>query len=91
MKKLTGIKKNRTKGRAILNLLLLIFFTLLFSSGIAMFIFSRQTEGGIQVDELLDKIGGAHTFFAFVVSAMVILHVVGNFKMFKNGMKTLRK
>lgn len=84
-------KKNRMKGKAILNLLLLILFTLLFSNGIALFVFSRQTERGIQVDELLDKVGGAHTFFAFLVCAMVILHVVGNFKMFRNGLKAVRR
>ncbi|OEH93793.1 DUF4405 domain-containing protein [Bacillus solimangrovi] len=88
---MTGNKKKKMRGKAILNLLLLIFFTLLFSSGITLFIFSRQTENGIYVDELLDKVGGAHTFFAFLVSAMVILHIVGNFKMFKNGLKALRK
>lgn len=86
-----GNKKHGMKAKAIFNLLLLIFFMLLFSSGISLFMFSRQSESGVQVDELLDKIGGAHTFFAFVVSVLVILHIVGNFKMFKNGLKAFRK
>lgn len=63
---------------------LLIFFIMLFSSGVALFIFSRQADSGAQLDNLLDQVGNAHAVLALIVSILVILHIRGNIKRFKN-------
>lgn len=67
-------------------LVLVFFFILLAGSGATLFILSRQTDSSV-LEQTFTNIGNAHTFFAVIVIALVILHVRGNLKLLKKREK----
>ena len=78
--------KNIIKIRAILSLLLLISFIVVFLTGLGLF-FSKN-EMFIINEWPLEKI---HTLSSFIMSALILIHFGINKKMMINEVKTLLK
>jgi len=87
--------KNIIKIRAILSSLILITFIIVLLTGIGLYLSpSGRATKEISWDFFgFDKwqLENMHTLFGFIMSALVIIHLIINYKMFLNEIKILFK
>ena len=81
------------KTRAIISLGLLITFTMVFISGLGLYFapngrIARETNWKFILFEK-GQLEDIHTITAFIMTGLIIIHFIINFKMFKNELKIL--
>jgi hypothetical protein len=81
------------KARAIISLGLLVTFTIVFISGIGLYFapngrIARETNWQFLLFEK-SQIENIHTITAFIMTGLIVVHLIINFKMFAKELKIL--